>query len=263
MEELIDFPTVPISPQNAIISNTSHQNLSSPISSQDLSVELQSLSNQFNLGGIGWSNGDGWLINPDLSSDSLINDSSVLLGGSNYFQSLLSNPHVDPTLNPDPFIGLSNLQIPMSISSPTSMQSPSTSSDFHLDNSLGGDLLPGVKPKRKYTKSAQPRVKSVVKPPPPPQDKEADKEEELNNVAREEDKRRRNTAASARFRIRKKEREAALEVSAKKLQSKVAELEKEVSALRLENRWLRDLITEKSRTDSSSSQSKESDKKQV
>jgi len=85
----------------------------------------------------------------------------------------------------------------------------------------------------------------------------------LNNVAREEDKRRRNTAASARFRIRKKEREAALEVSAKKLQSKVAELEKEVSALRLENRWLRDLITEKSRTDSSSSQSKESDKKQV
>jgi hypothetical protein len=192
-EELIEFAPAPLSPRNSIISNTSHQHLSSPISSQDLSVELQSLSNQFNLGGIGWSNGDGWLINPDLSSDTLIND-SVLLGGSNYFQSLLSNPHVDPTSNPDPFVGLSNLQIPISISSPTSIQSPSTSSDLHHDNSLGGDLLSGVKPKRKYTKSAQPRAKPAVKPPP--QDKEADKEEELNNMAREEDKRRRNTAAS-------------------------------------------------------------------
>jgi len=57
-----------------------------------------------------------------------------------------------------------------------------------------------------------------------------------------EDKRRRNTAASARFRLKKKEREAALEGKAKELETKASELEKECKDLRRENEWLKGLI---------------------
>jgi hypothetical protein len=57
-----------------------------------------------------------------------------------------------------------------------------------------------------------------------------------------EDKRRRNTAASARFRLKKKEREAALESKAKELETKVVELERECEGLRRENGWLKGLV---------------------
>ena len=61
-------------------------------------------------------------------------------------------------------------------------------------------------------------------------------------VTAAEDKRRRNTAASARFRLKKKEREAALERKAKELEVRVGELEKECEALRRENGWLKGLV---------------------
>ncbi|KAF8559583.1 hypothetical protein OG21DRAFT_1502825 [Imleria badia] len=57
-----------------------------------------------------------------------------------------------------------------------------------------------------------------------------------------EDKRRRNTAASARFRLKKKEREAALEHRAKELEDRVVELERECEGLRRENGWLKGLV---------------------
>ncbi|KAF8629147.1 hypothetical protein AX17_005733 [Amanita inopinata Kibby_2008] len=57
-----------------------------------------------------------------------------------------------------------------------------------------------------------------------------------------EDKRRRNTAASARFRLKKKEREAALEGKAKELELRVSELERECEGLRRENGWLKGLV---------------------
>jgi len=57
-----------------------------------------------------------------------------------------------------------------------------------------------------------------------------------------EDKRRRNTAASARFRMKKKEREAALEGRAKELETKVNDLERECESLRRENGWLKGLV---------------------
>jgi Basic region leucine zipper len=70
--------------------------------------------------------------------------------------------------------------------------------------------------------------------------------EESARVAAEEDKRRRNTAASARFRVKKKQREQALEKSAKDMTEKVTALESKVSQLETENKWLKNLLTDKS-----------------
>uniref|UniRef100_A0A1D1ZIZ2 Regulatory protein cys-3 n=1 Tax=Anthurium amnicola TaxID=1678845 RepID=A0A1D1ZIZ2_9ARAE len=64
-------------------------------------------------------------------------------------------------------------------------------------------------------------------------------------LAAEEDKRRRNTAASARFRIKKKMREQALERTAREMSTKVEALETKLRELELENKWLRSLVVEK------------------
>jgi hypothetical protein len=69
--------------------------------------------------------------------------------------------------------------------------------------------------------------------------------EDASRIAAEEDKRRRNTAASARFRVKKKQREQALEKSAKEMSDKVAALEGRINQLETENKWLKNLITEK------------------
>lgn len=69
--------------------------------------------------------------------------------------------------------------------------------------------------------------------------------EEASRVAAEEDKRRRNTAASARFRVKKKQREAALEKSAKELNDKMSALESKITQLETENQWLKKLLLEK------------------
>ncbi|KAF1830600.1 hypothetical protein BDW02DRAFT_93196 [Decorospora gaudefroyi] len=69
--------------------------------------------------------------------------------------------------------------------------------------------------------------------------------DESARIAAEEDKRRRNTAASARFRVKKKERERALEQSQKEAAEKVAKLEATIQQLQTENAWLKGLITEK------------------
>ncbi|KAI1769122.1 hypothetical protein GGR53DRAFT_474530 [Hypoxylon sp. FL1150] len=69
--------------------------------------------------------------------------------------------------------------------------------------------------------------------------------EEQSRFAAEEDKRRRNTAASARFRIKKKAREQALEKREKELSEKVGSLEGRIQTLETENKWLRELVMEK------------------
>ncbi|KZV66667.1 hypothetical protein PENSPDRAFT_654708 [Peniophora sp. CONT] len=69
-----------------------------------------------------------------------------------------------------------------------------------------------------------------------------DDEPRDKNLSPAEDKRRRNTAASARFRAKKKEREAALERRAAELESRVGELERECEGLRRENGWLKGLV---------------------
>ncbi|KAJ2366897.1 hypothetical protein IW150_005820 [Coemansia sp. RSA 2607] len=75
---------------------------------------------------------------------------------------------------------------------------------------------------------------------------QADDGNQDNRVrAAEEDKRRRNTAASARFRIKKKMKEQALERTAREMTAKAEALEKRVHELETETRWLKSLITEK------------------
>lgn len=69
--------------------------------------------------------------------------------------------------------------------------------------------------------------------------------EEKARLAAEEDKRRRNTAASARFRIKKKQREQAVEKTLKEAQDKMTNLQARLTQLEMENKWLKDLITEK------------------
>jgi len=71
-------------------------------------------------------------------------------------------------------------------------------------------------------------------------------------IAAEEDKRRRNTAASARFRIKKKQREQALERTVKETQEKTKEQEKRIEQLEMENRWLKNLLVEKNTVQSTS-----------
>lgn len=69
--------------------------------------------------------------------------------------------------------------------------------------------------------------------------------EDQARIAAEEDKRRRNTAASARFRVKKKEREQALEKSAKEMTDKVKALEERIDGLENQNQFLKGLLLEK------------------
>lgn len=69
--------------------------------------------------------------------------------------------------------------------------------------------------------------------------------DQQSRLAAEEDKRRRNTAASARFRVKKKQREQALERTVKEVNDKNTALEAKIKQLQMENIWLKDLVTEK------------------
>jgi hypothetical protein len=80
--------------------------------------------------------------------------------------------------------------------------------------------------------------------------------DEHARVAAEEDKRRRNTAASARFRVKKKQREQALEKTAKDMSDRLQQLEARIGQLETENTWLKSLITEKNVGKSSTSELK-------
>src|SRR6202012_3276292 len=68
--------------------------------------------------------------------------------------------------------------------------------------------------------------------------------DEQSRMAAEEENRRRNPAASARFRVKKKQREQALEKQAKEMTDKVQQLEGKVQQLEMENKWLKGLITD-------------------
>lgn len=102
---------------------------------------------------------------------------------------------------------------------------------------------PSVVPPSKRTRTQKPSS-STDNYTSPPQSPEEPTQFDPNSItlSATEDKRRRNTAASARFRLKKKEREAALERRAKELEDRVVELERECEGLRRENGWLKGLV---------------------
>lgn len=65
---------------------------------------------------------------------------------------------------------------------------------------------------------------------------------EAERIAIAEEKRRRNTAASARFRIKKKQRTTNLERSVSDLTGRAEDLEREAADLRRENGWLKEIV---------------------
>ncbi|PHZ14848.1 uncharacterized protein RHIMIDRAFT_192063, partial [Rhizopus microsporus ATCC 52813] len=58
----------------------------------------------------------------------------------------------------------------------------------------------------------------------------------------DEDKRKRNTAASARFRIKKKQREQSMQETVKEMTEKSEALQNRVHELEQEIKWLRGLL---------------------
>ena len=75
-------------------------------------------------------------------------------------------------------------------------------------------------------------------------------------AAAEEDKRRRNTVASARFRVKNKAREQALETREKDLNVRVGQLRKRIAELEVENKWLRELLLAKKDVSTANAQSR-------
>ncbi|CAI6338672.1 unnamed protein product [Periconia digitata] len=139
----------------------------------------------------------------------------------------------------------------------------SLAGDFHFDAGFSGfsnnpiidtsipDLSGSNYPvAATYTSPVSP---SAVSPAVPGFDATND---EAARVAAEEDKRRRNTAASARFRIKKKQREQTLEKTAKEMTDRVNLLEDRIRQLETENAWLKGLITEKNGGKTSTSEIK-------
>jgi len=128
------------------------------------------------------------------------------------------------------FPGLPLHSVPLSLAPAQHLSAPAT-----IRHSLDESSPPA-------TKRARTR-KASVSTVDSPAEVEAETGEDLPlGVSAAEDKRRRNTAASARFRLKKKEREAALEGRAKELEARVNELERECEGLRRENGWLKGLV---------------------
>lgn len=76
------------------------------------------------------------------------------------------------------------------------------------------------------------------------EEQEEDDEEDQNQTP-DEDKRRRNTAASARFRVKKKMREQAMEQSVREMAMKSDNLQDRVNNLETEIKFLRSLLLDK------------------
>jgi len=137
-----------------------------------------------------------------------------------------------------------NAPVPMqnapfsAVPSPTTAAAPAV--PMHVPHNVAPAPVQSVSPVTPA--AAGPKRKHTQKVP------QVTTEEAAGNAA-EEDKRRRNTAASARFRVKKKMREQALERTVKDTNEKNSALEARVSQLELENHWLRGLIMEKNGTE--------------
>ena len=141
--------------------------------------------------------------------------------------------------------------IPFEINSPVAQQSQQQQQAVYPNFTSQQTLpLPPFQPTSPSTSAA------AAYPGYPPQPKQPQSTAAANQVSpsesadparalAEEDKRRRNTAASARFRVKKKQREQALEQKTQELEKAKQALEQRVGQLETENEWLRGLVVEK------------------
>ncbi|KAI9360912.1 hypothetical protein BD770DRAFT_470937 [Pilaira anomala] len=137
--------------------------------------------------------------------------------------------------------------------STTYNEQPQSSYDPMDKHASVSETKKSAKKKRNNSISAATTKKSVPKPALSVVDSE-DEENEFNEneeekknapILTKEDKRRRNTAASARFRIKKKLREQALQQTADEMTEKAKAFENRVHELEREVKWLKALIVEK------------------
>ena len=140
--------------------------------------------------------------------------------------------HLDQTSTIAPPIQPPYVTTGASSAHPASLYTPPTSTS--PPTAFKPAPFPGQKHPRSPSSAASPTGTHSQEP-----------ETAASRLAAEEDKRRRNTAASARFRVKKKQREQALEQTAKELETKVVGLEQRISQLETENEWLRGLVVDK------------------
>lgn len=180
----------------------------------------------------------------------------------------VTQPSSQPDLNSISF--LQSLTMPFSFDMSTVPVTSVATSAPAMANVAPSDVTPATKKRRKSIKDSSSKTSSPSIASPKQREeedniaalsnlpsiaevaaqvKEANPElpdDEIERLAIEEDKRRRNTAASARFRIKKKQREQALEKAAKENAQRVDQLVERVKELEKENKWLRGLIVDKS-----------------
>ncbi|KAG2349892.1 hypothetical protein BDR05DRAFT_955729 [Suillus weaverae] len=152
--------------------------------------------------------------------------------------------------------GIDPFSLPRSVPAPAeNVAAPSLAQLLALHTAQGGTYSvpppppvvhaqPASQPATKRARTSKSSASTEVSDPASPASPtgEETQGDYTNPLSAAEDKRRRNTAASARFRLKKKEREAALERRAKELEDRVVELERECEGLRRENGWLKGLV---------------------
>ncbi|KAF7724946.1 hypothetical protein EC973_000527 [Apophysomyces ossiformis] len=166
------------------------------------------------------------------ASSTVTSPSSVVYGDLPWMQPYMVMPAVaeneESTIN-EPKVSLSARVTQKQIKEPisASSSSPLSSSSSSSSSSLASLPLVAPKPTASTSSTTSPTSKKKAKDP-----------EYLD------DKRRRNTAASARFRVKKKLREQAMQRTACEMTEKATRLEARVHELEREIQWLKSLIVE-------------------
>lgn len=181
---------------------------------------------------------------PVLSNDSFTQQLNLPVSPQQQQQQIRPSPAQRHTfIQPQPLTIQTQPQpqtiLPHPTASPT-IQTPSTSTAATQQQTFTSTLPPYLKRKASLIDYSASSSTS-----PSAESPSLGNGDDSSRNAADEDKRRRNTAASARFRIKKKQREQALEGHAKELENKCQALQEKVNQLEMENKWLKNLITDK------------------
>ncbi|CCO32953.1 Regulatory protein cys-3 [Rhizoctonia solani AG-1 IB] len=184
--------------------------------------------------------------------------------GLGAMNSLPPNPHTGPHPVPDPFGNPWDLSLPSGVPTQSHIQplTPAEIAQYHALVARGAGTYSLPSPNAQLTQAPEaPSSSASTSQVSPTRGRStssagrspgrsqpggsAVSEEEVQAIT--EDKRRRNTAASARFRVKKKQRTMELERAVVELEGRADELEKEAVELRRENGWLKEMVILKGR----------------